>query len=100
MLRNFLCSICLLILILTNTYPQQKWVPFSSQEKSSPLVNLLASNNNIVSFTIQIKGMFTADQKVNEKSYQRLSIPDGEDMTKEGLPQLPMITKLIAIPRL
>jgi parallel beta-helix repeat protein len=98
MYSKILSLIFLFNLIPILLYPQQKWLPFSSQEKSSPSVNLITSNNNTVSFTVQVKGMFTVDQMVDEKSYQRLSIPDGEVMSKEGLPQMPMITKLIAIP--
>jgi tetratricopeptide (TPR) repeat protein len=74
------------------------WVPFLKSSYSKPATNLTASNNSNVSFNIQINGMQTSDKKIDTSAYQSLSIPDGEVMTKEGSPQMPMITKLIAIP--
>ena len=42
--------------------------------------------------------MESSNVKAGETQYQNISIPDAEVMTKEGLPQVPVITKLIAIP--
>jgi hypothetical protein len=82
----------------TQTFAQYRWVPFLQQTKTEPTVTLASSNNNNVSFSIKINGMLVADKKVGETAYQLLSIPDGELMMQEGSPQVPMITKLIAIP--
>ena len=98
MLR-FLCYLFYLTVIITlQTFAQETWVPFLQPTYSKPATNLTVSNNSNVSFNVQINGMETSDKKVDASAYQSLSIPDGEVMTKEGSPQMPMITKLIAIP--
>jgi hypothetical protein len=85
-------------LMAIQIFAQQKWVPFLQQTKTAPSVALSSSNNNNVSFSIKINGMSVTEKKVAETVYQHLSIPDAEVMTQEGLPQVPVITKLIAIP--
>ena len=98
MLHNLLYTLCLMVIMTIQTIAQQNWVPFLLQTKTKPTINLTASNSGTVSFTVQINGMETSHRKVGVSEYQKLSIPDGEVMTQEGLPQVPMITKLIAIP--
>lgn len=98
MLRNIFYIFCFMIITTLQSFPQSTWVPFLQQAKTKPTTNLTLSNSNIVSFTVQINGMETSGRKIGEVSYQGLSIPDCEVMTKEGLPQVPVITKLIAIP--
>ncbi|KAA0223565.1 hypothetical protein EDS67_25705 [candidate division KSB1 bacterium] len=98
MLRHLFCISCLIAAMAMPLFAQQTWVPFLQQEKTAPSVTLLTSNTNIVSFTVQINGMFADEKKVGDVAYRKLSIPDAEVMTEQGLPQVPMITKLIAVP--
>lgn len=98
MLRYLYYIFYLTFIITLQTFAQSKWVPFLQPTYTKPVTNLTASNNGNVSFNVQINGMQTSDQKVVTTVYQSLSIPDGELMIKEGSPQIPMMTKLIAIP--
>lgn len=98
MLRKLFYISFLAIIIASQTFAQTSWVPFLQQTKTKPTTNLTSSNNNSVSFTVQINGMETSTRKISEVQYQSLSIPDCEIMSKEGLPQVPFITKLIAVP--
>ena len=98
MLRYLYYMLCLTVVITVQTFAQPKWVPFLQQTKTKPTTNLTASNNSTVSFTVQINGMEVSNAKAGTTTYQSLSIPDGEVMTKAGSPQVPIISKLIAIP--
>ena len=98
MLRKLFYILCLTAIIVLRTFAQTSWVSFLQQTKTKPTINLTSSNNNIVSFTVQINGMETSAKTISEVQYQSLSIPDCEIMSKEGSPQLPFITKLIAVP--
>ena len=98
MLRYLYYIFTLSIIITMQIFAQSVWVPFLQQTKTNPTTNLTASNNSAVSFNVQINGMESSNKKIGTSDYQSLSIPDGEVMTKEGSPQVPMITKLIAIP--
>ncbi len=98
MLRYLYYIFCLTVIITVQTFAQTTWVPFLQQTKTKPTTNLTTSNNNTVSFTVQINGMEASNIKAGTSAYQSLSIPDGEVMTKAGSPQVPIISKLIAIP--
>jgi hypothetical protein len=77
---------------------QINWVSLNGSANSAPQVNVSFSNNNNVSLTIKVNGFSVFDKLVNNESFQGLLIPDAENTMEEGLPQLPVITKLIAIP--
>jgi len=95
MLHYFL----IFIMIFTiQAFAQPKWVPFLQETKTKPLTILSSSTNSNISFNIKVNGMSVTDKEIDDMAYQHLSIPDAELMTEEGLPQLPMIIKLIAIP--
>ncbi|MCX6150068.1 MAG: C25 family cysteine peptidase [Ignavibacteriales bacterium] len=98
MFKNIFIISFLLCVIALQISAQEKWIPFYKQERSAPSVNLTTSNNNNVSFTVQINGISVSDRKLEKITYQSLSFPEGEVISKEGSPQVPMITKLIAIP--
>ena len=68
------------------------------QKPTSPTINLTLSNKDNVSFTVKINGIEVNNMKIGEVSYRSLTIPDCEVTTKEGSPQLPVITELVAIP--
>ncbi len=93
-----LLIVILAVIMTVQVHAQQQWVPFLQQTETAPSTTLTSSNNNNVSFNIKINGMSVTDMKVGETNYQKVSIPHAETMTKQSLPQVPMITKLIAIP--
>ncbi len=96
---SYLLYILSLIIVMTISIPAQpNWIAFHQQTKTKPSIILTSSDNSNVSFTVQINGMYAADKKNEAVIYRSLSIPDGELIIEEGSPQLPMISKLIAIP--
>lgn len=98
MLKNTFKIIFFLSVITSSIYTQNKWIPFYNQESTAPTVNVSSSNNGNVSFVVQINGLNVSNKNVDEVTYQSLYIPDAEVITEEGLPQVPVITKLLAIP--
>ncbi len=94
---NFLVLIFTLIVTI-QIRAQSVWVDFGAQTKAPPEANLLQSGENSVSFTVQINGMRSREIKYQNQTYQRISIPDGERTGKEGLPEVPFVTQLIAVP--
>src|SRR3972149_9736076 len=98
MLKNTFKIMLFLFVLILHFFAQDNWVSFYKQESTAPTVKLLSSNNNNVSFFVQINGMSVSNKNVDKVTYQSLSIPDAEVITQEGLPQVPVITKLIAIP--
>ncbi len=91
-------TLLVLFLMIFRTFAQQVWVPFLQESKAPPSVTLQQSNSNAVSFSLQVKGMSVTQKNISNNSYNRLSIPDGEHLTEKGSPELPVISKLIAIP--
>lgn len=64
MLRHLFRISCLIAAMVMPLFAQQTWVPFLHQEKTAPSVTLLTSNNSIVSFTVQINGMFAEEKRL------------------------------------
>ena len=98
MLHKLIFMFCFAVLITLQTFAQIKWVPFLQQTKTEAETNLTTSNNGTVSFTVQINGMETSNSTIEQTQYQSITIPGCEVMIKEGLPQVPVLSKLIAVP--
>jgi len=95
--------LCFLLLIFTliltvQIRAQSVWVDFGTRSEALPSANLLQSGKSGVSFSVQINGMRCREIEYQNQTYQRLMIPDGERTGEEGLPEVPFITKLIAVP--
>lgn len=98
MKRKILFTFCLIVLITIRAFSQETWLPFLEQTKTAPTVNVSSSNNNTVSFSVQINGMSVSQKIVDSTTYQSITIP-GEGLTRiAGSPEVPVITKLVAIP--
>ena len=96
-LKNLIFASVLVLAIQVSA--QSGWVDFMGRtEEAPPTPALLQSDNNTVSFTVQVNGMNRRDMKYQNQIYQRLSIPDCDRTEEEGLPEVPVITQLIAVP--
>ncbi|MFZ5519431.1 MAG: C25 family peptidase propeptide domain-containing protein [Candidatus Zhuqueibacterota bacterium] len=80
------------------SHGQEQWIPFTSYTQSRPIFSLHYSNNENVSFSVETTGMVVLDVLAQEKTYQRLAIPDQNKSTGVGFPEIPVISQLIAIP--
>ena len=74
--------------------------PNSSLQKkpTEPTVNLISLNLDDISFSIQINGIVHSEKKTDSITYDCITIPSEDVMTDSCSPQLPVVTKLIAIP--
>lgn len=77
---------------------QTQWIEFTQTEPQSPIIQLISSDNQSVSFSAEICGMFQTDTMVNNSLFQRIIIPDGGRLNIKGHPEMPYIRQLIAIP--
>lgn len=85
-------------LLMLNAVFGQNWVSFTKTTPVSPIVNLIASDNQSVSFTVEVCGMYQQDLTEGGETFQRISIPGCNALTATGEPELPVFRKLIAIP--
>lgn len=96
-LRNLIVVSALVLAIQISAQPE--WVDFMGRtEESPPAAALLQSDKNTVSFTIQVNGMLQHEVHYQDQIYQRLSMPDCDRTVEELLPEVPVVTQLVAVP--
>jgi len=76
----------------------QNWVNFTKTTPEAPIVNLTASDNQAVSFTVEVCGMYKQDITEGSETFQRVSVPQSGTLTVIGEPELPVFRQLVAIP--
>ena len=85
------------ILYITTTWSQE-WNGFGRSVPTEPEIIVTRSDNQQVTFTVNIFGFFSETKNNNGKDYSRLSIPGCGKTGNIGTPEIPIITHLIAIP--
>lgn len=89
----------MIIAILGNTpLLAQNWVVLTRTMPASPEITVIQSNNQQVSFTVGLPGFYSTQISENGINYQRLSIPNYGTAGATGEPEIPVITKRIAVP--
>jgi hypothetical protein len=76
----------------------QSWVSFTNATPEAPIVNLTGSDNQSVSFTVEVCGMYKQDITEGSETFQRVSVPQSGTLTVTGEPELPVFRQLVAIP--
>ena len=77
----------------------QEWIGFGSRaEGAPPEVSISRSDNQQVSFAVSLSGMYAESKDEALVTYKRLSMPQCEIMGEVGAPEIPVVTKMIAIP--
>lgn len=84
--------------LVGNMAMAQSWVSFTNATPEAPIVNLTGSDNQSVSFTVEVCGMYKQDITEGSETFQRVSIPSHGSLKIQGEPELPVIRQLIAIP--
>jgi len=84
--------------MLGNIALAQSWESFTKTTPEVPIVNLTNSNNQSVSFTVEVCGMYKQDVMEGSETFQRIEIPGAGRSLETGAPELPYIRQLIAIP--
>jgi len=91
-------SISIITIILRTTLWSQNWIGLSSIDPDEPVINLTHSDNQKVTFTVELKGFYSTTITETGVIYQRLSIPGCGVTNITGEPEMPVISKRIAIP--
>jgi hypothetical protein len=84
--------------LLVSTAISQNWVSFTKTTPEAPIVNLTASDNQAVSFTVEVCGMYKQEITEGSETFQRVSVPSSGTLTVIGEPELPVIRQFVAIP--
>jgi len=94
--KLFFVIVALLLGVAANA---QEWVSFGSRaEGAPPEVSVSRSDNQQVSFTVGLSGMYVESKNETGGLYKRLSMPQCQKMGAVGSPELPVVTQMVAIP--
>ena len=76
------------------------WHPFENNSETMAGITVPNSDNYKTTVTIDIPGFYADEEVIGGVSYHHISIPvvNGGTLTEIGYPQLPVITRFIAIP--
>jgi len=91
--------IILIVIFYSKVLWSQNWVGLTRNEPAQPEITLTASNNQQVSFRVELSGFFSSVKTESGMEYQRLSIPGYSVTGTTGEPEIPVITQRIAIPK-
>ena len=76
----------------------QQWVGLTKNAPAEPEITVTRSNNQQVSFTVGVSGFYAESKPEGGTVYQRLSIPACGVTGATGEPEIPVISKSIAVP--
>lgn len=76
----------------------QTWVNLNSSSPEEIITSVTESNNNIIKVKFETKGFYSEIVRANDLIYHRLSVPGMGRSHSTGLPELPLIRQMIAIP--
>ena len=93
----------LLLMIIVVFVPflmKAEWIPLNKQNTaaSPPNVTLISDDQNSTVLKIEIAGFDLKNFNPNGNEYQIIDLLSGSFTTKPGIPQLPYIAKVLAIP--
>ncbi|MCL2511018.1 MAG: C25 family cysteine peptidase [Bacteroidales bacterium] len=94
-------NLCLVIVacLLSTVANAQEWVSFGSRaEGSPPEISVQRNDNQQVSFTVGLSGMYVESRNEAGSVYKRLSMPECQTMGEIGSPEIPVVIKMVAIP--
>ena len=93
--------LCLTVLFLSGSFSFAQWISLdkNSLPGSEPRVQLISSDANGAVIKVDLPGYRLNQFKVGEKNYYSINIGDKGGITTEvGLPEIPHIAKILAIP--
>jgi len=95
-MKKFLVIVVFLVVICSIS--AKEWMSFDSSFEREPQVNVVESDDSRVILDISIPGMYLQNVTENGQTYQRIEMIEGRTTHDVGLPELPMITRIIGIP--
>lgn len=91
-MKNIL-SILIAFIIANSTFTQD-WIEFATSDITIPNYSMIKSNDTVVEFEIEVPGMFSTVID----TFNRLEIREHFKMDSAGLPEMPVVSYLMAIP--
>jgi hypothetical protein len=78
------------------------WIPFDDARESQQQLRVLASDQTHTLVELELPGIYSQNVVVEGATYQQVFVPATHSglLTKTGSPQLPLVSRLIAIPPL
>jgi len=83
-----------IIICIINAYGHN-WVEFTTDESTNPHHSVIKSNDTIVEFEVTIPGIFN----MLVDTFNRVNIKEHTRMDSVGLPEVPIVSFLVAIPQ-
>lgn len=87
----------LILLVGPPLFASGKWISLK-KGKETPQANILSHSPSGLTLEISVSGVEVTKKEVQGKTYEALSIPEAGVLTDIGKPELPIVTKLIALP--
>ena len=98
-MRKYLL-ITLIITMFIPTLMRAEWIPLNKQNTipTPPKVTLIRDDNNSTVIKIEISGFELKDFITDDKQYKMIDLLSESFTNSPGLPKLPYIAKVLAIP--
>ena len=97
-MKKSLLLVSILTILTFIAFAQKEWVSFTSDNPELPQVVIEEQNDTKVILNISIPGMYVSDYLEEGQSFQRLELIENETTMDVGMPELPMLNKIIGIP--
>ena len=96
-MKKFIFSLIFLVSAFM-AFTQPEWVGFNNNTPAKPKITLTESNNQNVRFSVEILGLYRELITHDNVVYHRITIPGYGKSGTPGWPELPAISKLLAVP--
>lgn len=104
-MKKFVCALTTIVLLSTltsvfaATAPATRWVGLTAEFEQAPEIHLMSSNGARTQLTMNLYGLQVADIEKEDRTFQALHLATETGYTAiEGAPELPLISKLVALP--
>ncbi len=88
----------LAFLLFQGAHSQNNWIAFDGAEPGFPVVQVEAQDMTGLVISISIPGMYSTDVVHDGITYQQLRFEAWQTLHETGLPELPVIGEIIALP--
>ena len=97
-MKKIVFAVLLICFVYNTGNAQRDWVPFTSSVSAPPLIRVLNSSNQFVKFNVTIPGVYRSIIDSGHGIFSRLEIPQCGRLTLPGSPEMPFMSRLVAIP--
>ncbi len=90
--------VVLALMIAQSAFTQNNWISFDGADPQFPAVVVEEQDMSGITLSISIPGMYSEEVIHNGITYQRLSFEAWQTLHEVGMPELPIISEIIALP--